>query len=267
MKSNKLITRKALTQLMLAMVASGKTHRSDFESMQPNDIVLLAANLLDPSLCKSIQVTATEAEIPQSVVDHTETEVASQFIWPTATMEKVYRYLELTVMDRDDGATELGPYSSYDTCELLCTFFEECDYWYIRESLYEKYGAQSEQYSETDLLELMATEDALPIDLTDLFTNYVFFTDDFCSDVIDRIEAEIKDRSQTDLVEALAKRLYLDSSYTADKKTLESHGLKASALKNMPQRKTKQLAWDLDCCVYRQQFIELAYMELGIQRT
>lgn len=283
LKSNKLITRNALMQLMLAMVASGKAHRSDFESMDPNEVVLLAANLIDPSMLQDsshhVQWTVshgpTGAVSKQQPVDedpgdvskwNSETETVTQFVWHGVSLEKIYRYLQLTMDDTEEDSAMLGPYSSYDVVELLCTFFEQDTYWFIRNELFVQHDFDPENTQCEELLEYLGTTKQLP-DVASLFTNHVFYTDEEYSDVINKVEAEIKEQNQIALIEATAKLLYIESSFTVDTNVLVAHGMKSTVVKTMPSRKRRQLAWDLNCCDERERFIEQAYLKLGIDRV
>lgn len=281
MKSSKLITRKALTQLMLAMVASGKAHRSDFEAMAPNDIVLLAANLIDPSMLEhsSHHVQWTVSHEPTADVNKqqpadedpgdvskwgSETEPATQYVWRGATIEKVYRYLQLTMDDTDETSEMLMPYSSYDEVELLCLFFNQNSHWSIRGEFFHANGYDPDNTNGTELIELLDEEDNLP-DLASLFANHVFYTDSSYTDTIAKIEAETSEQNRNALIEATAKLLYVNSSVIVDHNVLMSQGMKSTAAKNMSMTKRRAMAWELNAVTLkvREEFREKARAHLG----
>jgi hypothetical protein len=171
---------EAIEQLKLSLIAAGKVCRLELANISNEQLIYMAANLIDP---KSSQEDPAKETIFTSIE-----ETKTRYVWSGITKQKLFRFIQLTM---DSEIEILGELIDYSEIELLILLFNHCEGWQIRSALWQQHTFSSDETTEEVFLEYLDDNDLLP-PLETLFNDYIYFTVRKYKNVIENIEIEAK---------------------------------------------------------------------------
>lgn len=256
-----------MTQLMLAMVASGHVKRQSLKGKSHDDILSKAAEIIDtvaPFKDESVRAEDQDQnedyseDLPVLSADEYgrvgQTDsgfpiYSAQFTWPTATFKKAYelfcKVVELELVeseDEDEADFEVLPLEDYSVKDLLVEFLTYTNL-HLRPELDSKdvlVNADEDADAE-ELYRQICDQYFLrsTASIENFFAEYVFFSDVKYVKLIWEVE-----RAST--IENLARKLYINSGEIVSNKDLNKLGLKMDFLQNLKDGTVKrELAWTL----------------------